>query len=1171
MKRILFLSALIFIGVGAGSVRAQESVENELELVRKLRDKGWADLAKAKIEELVQRGDPALNAALPLELAEINIAMARQMDPDQRLALFTQARTQLQDFIKQNQGKPQAALASVKLARLTSYHAQAILSRAMREEDTKDKHAKARPAETMFIQAGKDLETAIKTIDAALPNALGALKGILEQEKRQARFDVAINLFDQAKTYIDRSKFAVNQQRSETMDKARKAFFDLRSDESSQNGWLANAWLMKCAMELTARDDVIKYHDAVMKKQNDKTAQPAIQPAVRLVKYFALQDLTLPRADEAETIGDNAIGGAGKVKMTSLDRLHKVQKDGEDWLKTYANYQKTYEGQGVRFELGQAYLTEAFMEQDKKDAKAQAAAKKLFELAGEHFKILGNYDGDLATRAQQLSMQIQYKTVAEGKIELKTFDQFYMKAMIERGKVIATSKKLDDAKPDDQKKFEAERKEHLKEVITALNKALAQAESKTPIGKMDDARYFLSGAYLAYGDAYRAAIVSEALGRARTTRRSAEGAATALQTYSALQARSPDDAVIRRRLEELAAFILATDAWKGDPVMSYAHYHLALAAKREDDAVKAIMHLEKITPDFMDYIYTQGQLVFIAQAAREKTDERMYVVETKNGEIMSGVLLNKTAVEVTLQAGAEKPRSFKTADVKTLTKLQTWYINAAKAALTRMPMYAKDESPSVITMYYFAKLEMTKFMYADAVADLNPAGELNAIKTLNEMSKYTRDLQNQISSLPGKSISPENREQIEFTMRIMLKYADLGIAEAKFRGGRLDEVITATQNVVNDTLKMGSAVPPGQFIKLKDHRVTGDILSLALRASVQKGDVAKGQAILDLMQRLADEKGNPVSGKAVAVLLNDISAQIKAAKNDKNVAAIKTTRESYTKFLDVIAKEYDKKAFDPNAAVMLAHAYSSLEYPNKAAPLFAKVKPPASLDTPLKKKTGKETDKELEARAAIEEETGRYWGIQIEYIRALRACKDKESLKTAEAAADTLLKHPNAKYKLQAMMEKNFLLEDQENYRAAYIEWSQKFMKMPSLKNLSDKEVQKIYFNGYFYMVRTCFEMAENDKTLKNPAAFVTSAANQIFKLENSKSREGWDLVGPKFMDLLNDPKNIKLKKEYDKLKSAPTKTSSSPRSRLGFALGRAEAIEALPLYPIIVRDRCRA
>ncbi len=494
MSRIFFLSALVSIGIGANTLCAQETVENELEFVRKLRDKGWADLAKTKIEELVKRGDPALNAALPLELAEINIAMARQLDPEQRLALFTQARTQLQDFIKQNQGKGPAALASVKLARLTSYQAQAILSRAMREEETKERHAKARPAEAMFIQAGQDLEAAIKAIDAALPNATGSVKGILEQEKRQARFDIAVNLFDQAKTYVDRGRSAVNEQRSLTMDKARKAFFDLRSDESSQNGWLANAWLMKCAMELTVRDDVILYHKKVMDKQFDKTSQPAIQPAVRLVKYFYLQDLTLPRADEAETIGDNAIGGAGKIKMSPLDRLHKVQKDGEDWLKSYANYQKTYEGQGVRFEVGQAYLTEAYMDQDKKDPKSQAATKKLFDLAADHFKILGSYDGDLAARAQQLGMSIQFKAVAEGKIELKSFDQFYMKAMIERGKVIATSKKMDAAKPDEQKKIEGERKQHLKEVINALNNALALADTRTPIGKVDDARYFLCGA-----------------------------------------------------------------------------------------------------------------------------------------------------------------------------------------------------------------------------------------------------------------------------------------------------------------------------------------------------------------------------------------------------------------------------------------------------------------------------------------------------------------------------------------------------------------------------------------------------------------------------------------------------------------------------------------------------
>ena len=93
----------------------------------------------------------------------------------------------------------------------------------------------------------------------------------------------------------------------------------------------------------------------------------------------------------------------------------------------------------------------------------------------------------------------------------------------------------------------------------------------------------------------------------------------------------------------------------------------------------------------------------------------------------------------------------------------------------------------------------------------------------------------------------------------------------------------------------------------------------------------------------------------------------------------------------------------------------------------------------------------------------------MEYIRALRACKENDSLKTAEKAIETLLGHPNARYQVQAMMERNLLLEDQQRYRDAYVEWSKKFLTMPSLKDLANKDVQKVYFEGYYYSARTLY------------------------------------------------------------------------------------------------------
>ena len=137
----------------------------------------------------------------------------------------------------------------------------------------------------MFLTAGKDLEAAVKAIDAALADSANTgFKTQLEREKQQARFDIAINIFNQARTLPRQGKRRCQRSPRHTMAKAKTAFLALRSDESSQVGWLANAWLMKCSMEMTIPDDVKKYHDFIEKRKADKNANP---PFSRHCVWFA--------------------------------------------------------------------------------------------------------------------------------------------------------------------------------------------------------------------------------------------------------------------------------------------------------------------------------------------------------------------------------------------------------------------------------------------------------------------------------------------------------------------------------------------------------------------------------------------------------------------------------------------------------------------------------------------------------------------------------------------------------------------------------------------------------------------------------------------------------------------------------------------------------------------
>jgi hypothetical protein len=566
----------------------------------------------------------------------------------------------------------------------------------------------------------------------------------------------------------------------------------------------------------------------------------------------------------------------------------------------------------------------------------------------------------------------------------------------------------------------------------------------------------------------------------------------------------------------MTEFVLSPESqriWASDPVTSMAYYHTAMLAKRDNHPKKAIANLTKLAPDFTDYIYTQGQLVFIAEAAREKAEDK---------------------------------------------KEQQFYLVAAKAAIGRMPkLNAKNESASVIAMYFFAKLEMPKYQYMEAMENLEPRFHLASIKKCNEIKSYVKNLLSEFAQVPAHAakgnddyvpngqLSKQNHEQIQFSMNVMLKYADLGIAEIKFRGDtedRFADVIKATDLVVGDTIKRAKAGGTGA-IPMKDYRVTGDILGLALRAHVQQGNVDKGKEILDVLKRITSDKGGDAGSNVVAALLNDIAGQIRRMKGD-NDKKLEKTKGFYSAFLDEIAKDYETKGYDNNAAIMLAHAFSSLEYYTKAAGIYSKVKTPANLDKRVEKKAD-ETDAELQARQKWEEETNRHWGMQVEYIRALRATKDSEALKKAGSLIDGMLKHPLANYKVQALMEKNLVLEDHEKYREAYLAWVS-FMKMKSLTdNLSNKQVQQVYFTGYFYSVRTFNKIAVHDKAIKDPPKMLVGAANMLIKLEyGAKTKDGWNIVEPLFKEYVKENEAEGLKREYEKLKTAQeflrSKTSSN-------------------------------
>ena len=315
-----------------------------------------------------------------------------------------------------------------------------------------------------------------------------------------------------------------------------------------------------------------------------------------------------------------------------------------------------------------------------KDANAPPtpAALVFFNQAQKHFADIAASDSNLAEKARGFNVTISVLKMGENVAlsDLKDFDKCFLKAQVELFKLKKIAAEIDAAAPKEQEKLETERKKHLQEVMKALARAIMLADAKTSPSDLVEARYLLTVGYLLSGDLHRAAVAGDALGHTKPpSRRSGQAAGYAIESYANMLQGAPNDSN-RQHLKDLAEFVLSPEmqkAWAADLVTPVARYQLAMLCNKENNAKAAIAQLEQLSPDYSGFIYAQGQLVFIAQAAREQA---------------------KSAEEK--KALAEK----------------------ARKAILRIPNLPGDADPNTGGMYFRAQLELPKFYYADAALAL---------------------------------------------------------------------------------------------------------------------------------------------------------------------------------------------------------------------------------------------------------------------------------------------------------------------------------------------------------------------------------------------------------------------------------------------------------------------
>ncbi|MCI0684530.1 MAG: hypothetical protein L0Y71_20655 [Gemmataceae bacterium] len=1128
MKRLFV--ALFVVGVviaGGAWLAAQpaatqpaphESAEAQLDFVRRLRSKGYHDLASEYIDGLMKT-HPQLAGQLSLEQARSLVALARTRSLDQRTGLFNQARDKFQAFVAQHEGKPEAVQARLELAKLVAYHGQALLSKALREhEDPKDQHDAARRAEPLFVQAGQALDVVIKQLK--------------DKEQIQAKLDRAVNFIDQARTHIDIDKTATLRRRAELVEEARKMFVDLAAEEKTDVGLLANAWLVKCyqeAQDPTAAEKHLK------KVVGSDRKTPMAVAAQRLARYFDIQWI---------------LKNPNLNKLKAMERVKLIQTEAAKWIKDFGPLSvKTWEGQGVRFELANALILEAQLTY--KNLQAPAATP-LLNRAFKYYNEVAAADGDFSEEAQRRVIGISVTKLENKKREeIRDFDNSLLKAYYELyAKIKQIREKLADDKTAaaERKKLETARKHSYREAALALKQALNFADGSTPIEKVAEARQVLMAVYFDLGDLHRAAVAGEALGRSRPpTKRAPQGIGGALLAYDILNTREPGP-VNRQKLRDLVEFVLSPESqkfWHSDPVTSVARYQLAMLAHKDDDYKTALDNLDKLAPDFKGFVYAQGQLAFIALGTAGDTNKEL----------------------------SDKERD----------QLRA----RARAAIRRMPSSLPgDADVNTATMYFHAQMEEAKALYKDAAEHLNVQKLPEATAKYRQMGKFVDHHFNTFNK-SNLEFEKDTRSKLTTLMSVLGRYAKLGLADVDYRLADYDKVLSfdGIGPYVTEIKARAAKVKEGK-VRIKEHVVAGETLALALRTYVQKADVVSAKQIFDIIERLApeddgglDADGNE-STRLMFQLIGDIEQYVKTLKKGRDPAKLQAAVENYSKFIDAIAESILKRRTRPQDYTFLANFYATVGQPQKASELYERVPTPkqiqdvdAELDRRYKAKKPGYTDDEIaklkakladdafkkhpelakleaaqkaattdeeiaeiktkiaQLKTAVGGEVGKerqnYWYLQIQLGGALRQAQD---YKKAYATLQRIVAHPLGEYLILAEMEKNFVLEDSDRLGTAIKEWNTLMNRLREKAGV-DTAIKQLYFECYFYNARCWYKYSQTAKVLKDgkEQQFLAVAARYILALENSKSKEGWDMVGGRFADLMDaEPK---LKTAYEKMK----------------------------------------
>ncbi len=861
MKRSLWVAAIAVSLVTVVTVAAEEPPH--LEFARALRARQLPDYAIAYLEKLLENPPPNLAPFLPLEIAKARLDQAL-LEPDgrQRARRQAQARAELEALLKSHPNHPSAAEARLEIAGILVEQARRQLQRARRHETPASQRRGSLRARGQLQSAGQQIQAVTRELDLQLARYGDPLtpqmrfeRQRLVQAKLQAELEQGINLVDQAQTYVEQSELLP---RGEIIKKAAELFDKLAHRENANAvGALAQAWLMRCHQENGDPKAARRIYDTLLQQEGE----PA-QAAKRLAGFLLLR-----------VIADDPLKNAAV----------EIRQAGENWLRNYRDYAHSPEGNGVCYELANAYVQLA--RRLYKQGAPPPTAQKLYDEALRLFRNLEGTENEYTSLARDQRLHLALN-IAEERIrgdihKLKTSEDCFLRAQAEASRLDKIEKGSSGPKVGEQ------RKKHLEDIITALQRGLHLADSSASAPDMIDAQYLLGKAYWLTGDSYRAAVLGEEVARFHQhSDRAPLASACALLAYAQLLAEQQRTGgtseglhTDRDRLNKLAQYV--EQAWPDDTAADVARHQRGLllwSAKKYSEAVEV---LAQIHEDYADATHSLYLLALAAKRAHE--------------------------------AGVKPPGG------------QPAYPQRALAALERIPEPGAEVDTATLLAYLEAKLTLGAMLYN--------AHEHQRVQEL------AHTLARHVEAAAGMMDSKPLVEQRLRVLALCL-LADYGQAEADYQAGRYGEACKRLDPIL---LRLQDPVQAGQFAEIKDPQLLRSVLALAVRAHVQQGNLSRGREVLELLQRSAPENAHEI----LVQLIQQLRAQMQELRQQGQAgkARLDKTIANFSAFLDELGKQHDKIP-KPEMILFLAQSYSQLERHGRALELLERIAEPAAAATP---------------------------------------------------------------------------------------------------------------------------------------------------------------------------------------------------------------------------------